>query len=344
MQLEAFLYDGQTSKRTRCVLEIGMDGRFQLPNGLSWNWQQLNVSKRIGHSARFLDLPDGSRLETGDNDLVDQLCTQFGQGDDKLHILESRTRYVLASIILTALAGWWFIASGIPLIANHVAHVLPAGVTQELGNETLSFLDEILFHESQLDASQQTDIRSQFQALASQQHSDFRYKLHFRDGGGMANAFALPSGDIVITDQLIALAEHPDAVIGVLAHEIGHVEYRHIIRRILQDSVLPLVITAVTGDATVATTVLAGLPTLMVEAHYSREFESEADQFAIQQLQANGRNPAHLAALLSQLEAHMHPDGETEAEEKSSIGSWFSSHPGTEERIRILRESEASAR
>ena len=38
MQLEAYFYDGQTSKRTQCVLEIDAAGRFILPNGLSWSW------------------------------------------------------------------------------------------------------------------------------------------------------------------------------------------------------------------------------------------------------------------------------------------------------------------
>ena len=50
------------------------------------------------------------------------------------------------------------------------------------------------------------------------------YQLEFRHGGYIdANAFALPSGIIVMTDELVELAKSDDELISVLAHEIGHV-------------------------------------------------------------------------------------------------------------------------
>ena len=51
--------------------------------------------------------------------------------------------------------------------------------------------------------------------------------LLFRDGGKFgANAFALPSGKIIVTDQLASLL-NDEQIVGVLAHELGHVVYRH---------------------------------------------------------------------------------------------------------------------
>ncbi len=44
-----------------------------------------------------------------------------------------------------------------------------------------------------------------------------------------ANAFALPGGVLFMTDALVALAE-PAAILGVLAHELGHVQQRHATR------------------------------------------------------------------------------------------------------------------
>ena len=337
MQLEAYFYDGQTSKRTQCVLEIDAAGRFVLPNDLSWSWQQVEVSARIGNSARFLDLPDGSRLESSQNDLIDQLCRQFhpqSRSHGVLHILESRLRYVAAAVVITVLAIWWFLAEGVPTLSNQVAQRLPAEITQELGEETLTFFEKArLFGPSQLPDEQQAAIRTRFRALVAEQSSDFKYRLHFRDAGHTigANALALPSGDILITDQLIELAEHPDAILGVLAHEVGHVEHRHSLRMILQSSTYPLIVTAVTGDTSLATTVLAALPTMMIEAHYSRDFEEEADRFAKDYMIRHGIDSAHLGRLLAAMESAAGGNGQA---------GWLSSHPATDDRVKLLEQTE----
>lgn len=337
MQLEAYFYDGHTSKRTQCMLEIDTAGRFILPNGLSWSWQQVDVSARIGDTARFLDLPDGSRLESGQNDLIDRLCNQFHpqtRSHSLLHRLESRLRYVAAAVVITAMAIWWFITAGIPALSNQVAQRLPVEITQELGEETLTFFEKArIFGPSQIPEERQAAIRTRFQALVAEQLSDFRYKLHFRDAGHTigANALALPSGDILITDQLIDLAEHPDAILGVLAHEVGHVEHRHSLRMILQSSTYPLIVTAVTGDTSLATTVLAALPTMMIEANYSRDFEEEADRFAKAYMTLHGIDSGHLGRLLAAMEASAGGDGQA---------GWFSSHPATNNRVKLLEQVE----
>lgn len=339
MQLEAYFYDGQTSKRTACMLEIGPSGYFKLPNDLQWQWQQLKVSPRIGNTPRFLDLPDGSRLESSQNDLIDQLCEQFDPDKYKnagvIHTLESKLRYVFAAVVITGLMVWWFVAAGLPTIANQVAQRLPASITQELGAETLTLLDQSgLFTESKLPEALQRTIHQQFREIAENQHSDFNYRLHFRDGGIMGpNALALPSGDILITDQLIELADHPQGIQGVLAHEIGHVEHRHSLRMILQSSTYPLIITAVTGDMSAATTVLAALPTLLLEASYSRRFEEEADQFALDYMQQQNMDVKHLARLLTKLENSV---------KRSDMPDWFSSHPATDRRVQMLEDAKQS--
>jgi Zn-dependent protease with chaperone function len=333
-ELSGFYYDGRSSSRTTFTLHVDKDGCFRLPDGQLWRWRQVSVSARIGNSARYLDMPDGARFETQDNAAVDVLNTAFQASNSLAHRLESRTRYALIAVLLVILSATGFITYGIPAIASAVAYALPASATQSLGQHTLSVLDQAVFEPSMLDNDEQRSIAQAFDAMVARQHNGMHYALHFRRGGRIgANAFALPSGDIVITDELIALASHPDAIAGVLAHEIAHVEHRHLTRRMLQDSALPLVITAVTGDMSAATAVLATLPTIMVEAHYSRAFEEEADRFALQLLDATGRNPAHLATLLEKLD-------QLNGEERDSQ-DWLSSHPLTASRAEFLRQNTA---
>jgi predicted Zn-dependent protease len=51
-------------------------------------------------------------------------------------------------------------------------------------------------------------------------------------------------------DAMVRVADSPEEVLAVLAHEIGHVELRHILRQVQQDSLLAAVVTTLTGDAT----------------------------------------------------------------------------------------------
>ena len=64
----------------------------------------------------------------------------------------------------------------------------------------------------------------------------YKYEILFRSGRGMANAFALPAGQIIMTDELVELAENDDQIYAGLLHEMGHVEMKHGIRRLLNDA------------------------------------------------------------------------------------------------------------
>lgn len=334
-ELNAFYYDGHSSQRTASRVQIDATGTLSLPNGKRYAWQQLHVSPRIGDSARFIDLPDGGRLESQDNETIDQLCQRFAGADNTsqgwIHRLESKLRYVTLAVVITVASVWWFMAAGLPVLAREIAFQLPSSITAELGAETLTLLEHSrVFSDSQLPSEEQAQLQKMFAQIAAQQPSEFSYQLHIRNAASTmgANALALPSGDILITDQLVALAEHPDALRGVFAHEIGHVEKRHGLRMILQSSAYPLVITAITGDMTIAASVLAALPGWLLEAQYSRRFEIEADQFAQHYMQSQGLSTEHLAKLLRQLESKSGHEAH----------GWFSTHPSTESRIEALEK------
>jgi Zn-dependent protease with chaperone function len=138
---------------------------------------------------------------------------------------------------------------------------------------------------------------------------------------------ALPSGMIVVTDELIALARDDRELLGVLAHEAGHVERRHGIRLVLQHSALGLLAAWLVGDVT---SLLAVAPATLLQAKYSRDFEREADSYAADLLRARGISPGMLADLLERLE-------QVQPGPSSTVLSYASSHPATEERLDALR-------
>ena len=332
MRLQGYLYDGHSSGRQQVIASVDEHGRILLADGLSWRWPEVEVSSRIGNSARYLDFPDGSRFECSENDLIDQLCQRHSPPrTGMIHRLESRLRYVALSLVITIAFVGWFIAYGMPGLAERIAHQLPPSVTESVSRQTLAALDRALFTPSELSSETRQQWQRRFDQLVATQPDEFDYRLLFRNGNQIgANAFALPSGQIIVTDQIVRLTDNPDELIGVLAHEIGHVRERHGLRQVLQNSAVAIILTSVTGDLNAAASVLTVLPTILVEAHYSRDFETEADQFAVTTLHALGKDPRHLATMLEKLELQHGGDGST---------GWLDSHPGSDERLELLKSA-----
>ncbi len=106
-------------------------------------------------------------------------------------------------------------------------------------------------------------------------------RLEFRRGMG-ANAFALPGGTVVITDGLAETASRrglgDDALAGVLAHEIGHVVYRHTTRTVVEQGVLNIGLGLALGDVS---SLLSTGGALVTGLAYSRAHEREADCYAL---------------------------------------------------------------
>lgn len=114
-----------------------------------------------------------------------------------------------------------------------MAFALPAKTDGLVGQGALAVLDKMLAP-SDLDAATQNKYRAFRSDECSGGGTGVNYRLLFRRGGRVgADAFALPSGAIIVTDELIALAKHEYEVVAVLAHEIGHVRNRHGLRHAL---------------------------------------------------------------------------------------------------------------
>ncbi len=121
----------------------------------------------------------------------------------------------------------------------------------------------------------------------------------------MVNAFALPGGRIVLFDGLLRKADNPEAVAGVLAHEIGHVVARDPTRLALRAAGTAGVVGLLLGDFTGATVTVA-LSEALIRSGYQRDAETAADAFATRLLAREGLPTPPLAAFLRALK----PEGE----------------------------------
>lgn len=288
------------------------------------------ATARLGTMPRRLDFSDGSSFETSDNDGVDQVLGRHSL----LHRLESSWRTVLVSVVVAALATAAFAVYGVPAMAGWLARHTPPSIARYTTAQTLTTLDKVALKPSKTPLAVQTHYQAMLAAAAAgAPASASGYHLQFRDAPGIGpNAFALPDGTVIITDQMIPMVKSDDEIEGVFAHEISHVVHAHGLQRIYQASLVPATIAFVTGDASQVGHFAAILPGILLQAAYSRSFEQQADDDAARQLRRMGKNPAALADLLERLDKKMCGRGDCGP-------SWLGSHPATTLRTARLRQS-----
>ena len=315
------------ASRNGDALEIRDDGGAILAN---IPLRSARPTARLGTMLRRLDFPDGSCFETSDNDGVDQMLGR----QSLLHRLENSWRAVLASVLVAAAAAVAFVVYGVPASAGWLARHTPPSIARYTAVQTLETLDKVALKPSKEPASVQEHYRTLLVAVAAgMPASASGYHLHFRDAPGIGpNAFALPDGTVIITDQMIPMVKSDDEIEGVFAHEISHVVHAHGLQRIYQASLVPATIAFVTGDASQIAQFATILPGILLQAAYSRSFEQQADDDAARQLRRMGKNPAALADLLERLDKKMCGRGDCGP-------SWLGSHPATTLRAERLRQS-----
>ncbi|MFM9970166.1 MAG: M48 family metallopeptidase [Burkholderiales bacterium] len=285
---------------------------------------------------RMVAIPNAGQLEIADHAAFDEVFAGVESRalDAKVWSLENRWGIALGALAATILIVLAVVQYGLPWAAREIATRLPPASEKSLGERTLQTLDQTLLAPSMVDGGRITRLRERFAAMTVNLNDGFQYRLEIRAAPGVGpNAFALPGGIIVFTDELILLAKSDAELAAVLAHEIGHVRGRHTMRHTIQNSVTTLLIAALTGDLLNASSWAATLPAFTLQAKYSRDFEREADRFAIDMLRSQGIAPSNLGTILRSMEAWAKSKGGG-----ARIPDWLSTHPSTEEREAASQE------
>ncbi|HKD48459.1 MAG TPA: M48 family metallopeptidase [Rhizomicrobium sp.] len=290
--------------------------------------RDVRISSRLGVLSRKLEFPGGGLFETRDNDGVDALL----EGRSSvLARMEGSWRLTLASLAVVVAGVAWLGYYGVPTGAHWLAMRTPPAVARVITAETLAAMDNRVLLPTHLPAARQSDILGRFQRVARWQPDSRRYLLLFRNAPDIGpNAFALPDGRVVITDQLAEMSRNDEELDGVFAHEMSHVIHAHGLQSVYQASLVPAAIAFVTGDASQAGHIATILPGILLQAAYSRGFEQQADDDANAELRAHGEDPGRLANLLERMEQATCTKG-------VCLPSWLGSHPQTVARALRLR-------
>ena len=146
------------------------------------------------------------------------------------------------------------------------------------------------------------------------------------------NAFACADGSVrVYTGIMDAMTD--DELLGVIGHEMGHVALHHTRKQMQREMLTSAALQglAATGDKAAALTdsQFGALGQVILSAKYSRQMETEADDYGYNYLCSAGKNPWAMVKSFEKMQAL---ENGTQAQQ-SAVANLFSSHPDTQSRI-----------
>ncbi len=156
------------------------------------------------------------------------------------------------------------------------------------------------------------------------------------------NAFVAGGANLFLYAGLIERADYPEEVIGVMAHEVGHIQGGHLIetRRAMERATYQSILSAVagigaaiaTGDGGAATAISLGGSGAAQRGFFShsRTQESSADQAALRYMESAQMNPQGLVTFLQKLEGQ-------ELLPVSQQSEYMRTHPLTRDRIGAMQ-------
>jgi Zn-dependent protease with chaperone function len=329
----------------------------------SYPLAEVDLGEPTAQATRLIRFAQGGHFQAHDGQQLNDYLAAHAHAGGWVSRITLNWNWVAGACAGTAALVAAFYVWGIPAAAKVVAPLVPDGIRQTIGEQAFEQLDKLHFKPSTIPQAEQAVIRQRWAAFLARQPQGAHipaHTLHFRSmvmtldrpdaQGNMSpttvqvpNAMALPNGAIVLTDGLLTLlADQPDAVMGVLAHELGHLEHQHSMRMLVEVSALSGLSAIVLGDAT---GLITQIPLLMGALSYSREHETEADDQAIAMMRAGGIAPAQLAVFFERARAFMaaqtSPKNKPEPASPLNLGTpdWLSSHPSDAARIAKLKRS-----
>jgi Zn-dependent protease with chaperone function len=342
-QARSVLVNLQAGSQGPCLRlhELTSNGRTLELGNAQVGWPESWSSSRAPRTVA-VDLHEHGSLEIDDVAGWQAALAAAGDRPALAQRMQTRLPVFLAVVLIAVAALGAFYRWGTPWAATQVTRQVPLEWETGLSQRALRDMDQSWLKPSKLPPARQTQLRERFDALAGQleprlqRYSGYapRLSLSFRSGLG-ANAFALPGGTIIMTDGMVEAAAKQglgdDALVGVLAHEIGHVVHRHTTRMLVEQAVLNVGLGLALGD--VSSLVSIG-GSLLTGLSYRRSHETEADCFAAALMRKAQLPTEPMADLLMGMEK----EHKAAPEDGATLGGLLSSHPATALRAQQLKQ------
>lgn len=295
-------------------------------SGTNAKREELSISPKLGSIPREIILPNKDLLIIDSDTMLDDWLSN---GKRDMSVWERSPKAVLSSIVAVPLSLYFLFAIAVPKLAVVFAPYVPDAVVEISSDHTLKTLEASMLSVSEADEERTSALHQNWRELIAVMDVEHQnYTILFRNSELMGpNAFALPNGTIVFTDQLLELVDYDEEILtAIFMHEIGHVEQHHSMRLVSQAIVSSIAINYFIGDFGAFFDFFASVGNTLATNQFTQKLEWEADNFALTQLEATGKDPVDFARGMQKfLELSDHNASELE--------QIFSSHPLTEARI-----------
>jgi Zn-dependent protease with chaperone function len=330
----SIFYDGTSSRRhsvelvLRDRLEIGGNGAVLA----AWPYADI---RRVDGAAGVLRLscssaPSLARLEVRDTALAAILISRCPHLDENAVGRRGVTTIIGWSIAatLSIVAVIWF---GLPLAADRLAPLVPPALERRIGDAAEGQISAMFGGKPCNGAAGGAAFNKLIKALSTAARFTTPVRAAVLNTA-VPNAFALPGGKVFLFNGLLARANDPDEVAGVLAHELGHVMHRDNTRNMIYSGGTSFLIGLLFGDVTGGGALVIASRSLFT-ASYSREAEQNADDFSIEVMHRLGRPTKPMGDLIFRITGN-------QADKTLSI---LANHPLTEDRLKHLSDEDRPA-
>ncbi|HEY8213519.1 MAG TPA: M48 family metallopeptidase [Methylocystis sp.] len=328
-KFEAIYFDGLVNKKRRVTLAFGPTLDICEGGAVIASWSYADVRRVPAPSdvmrLRAIGAAELAQLEVRDPEArreIERRCPMLA-ADESRRADGSTLRIVGWSLAAAAsIAGLiWF---GVPFAADRLAPLVPVAWEKRLGDAAERQMREMFDGKSCASPMGAAALAKLSQRL--QEASGLRLPATIEAiSSKTPNAFALPGGKVFILAGLLEKAQSQDEVLGVLAHEFGHLQNRDHLRRVIADGGVAYLFGLLFGDVAGGGAVVFVGKTLLNAAN-SREAEAQADAFAARTLAGLGRPAKPLGELLLRVTG----------KEKDGFLTILHDHPLSEDRLAKL--------
>ncbi len=244
-----------------------------------------------------------------------------------------------------------------PKIIETTAYLIPYKMERSIGKQAVHAMTK--GQKTCKEPEAQAILQQAFNKLTQHTSREVEYEIHVIDHPIIPNAFAAPGGYIIVFSSVIERAETPEELMGVLAHEMAHVELYHTTKGIVRTIGMQFAISMIVGGTSIED--LAGFFSQM---SYSRENESEADMYGREIMLKANINPKGMRRFFESLNAwennlfstgdddkkHEHTPPPSRKDDEYKLSDFFdepfwellSTHPDTDKRIQYLKDMEGN--
>lgn len=324
-QLLATYFDGKTSGSKNVQVQI-LEGSIVILGDAPQPYRrdQIRIVSPMSYCPLVIELYDGGRLEIDPkNYQFDQVKSLISSQGKLLNWFEANYFGALSCLVFVVVGIALIVQLVLPIFSETVAAKVPQKWANTLDKTIVEQLDGRYFTPTELPNERQEELLSYFKKNIKPMP-----QILFRELD-VPNAFALAGNTIIISDKLVASMEKDEEILAVALHEMAHLKKRHVLSMLISSSALSVLSFVIIGDMVGTTEWILNMGVFLISAKYSRSFEQQADQLALESLyRLNLSATCFKDALLNLQKAYS-------ALKIKQLGvfDYLSSHPGIDERV-----------